>query len=408
MLRSRWLEVSLALLMTVAGPSFTGAQQGSRDLYKNAMRAVEGQDWETAIQLLRQAIEDDPNEKAGTFKKYLPHYYLGLSLYELGNCKSALTVWAKSHQQGVVTRLKEVGTMQQGVAVCRKKILRQETSNDLAVVRGFAAALGDLRDQPELAASWASGSPSWEERFVAAEQLMTAAQSILEKSDNQVDLADLERAMEQVVSAAQQLEVIQTEARTKYTEVQAKLDVRSRLIGMLLEDANKVLASTAYLQPYPPRLGQIRGRVQSLVTEAENSGDTVHPDQLDDLRLRLSKELERLKQASTPPPSSLLDAARAFFAADYQQVLELLDGKSFPSGRQSAHAHLFRAASHYSLWIAGDSQDEETREEASRAVRSCREEDIALLPLKQAFSPGFIEFFFIEGQARAPIPLDRE
>lgn len=401
------LGAGVGLIVLSIWPTM-GHAQSSREIYKEALKAVEVQDWQTAIGLLRRAIDEDPNAKAGTFKKYIPHYYLGLSLYELGNCKSALTVWAESHQQGVITRLKEIDTLKQGVGICRKRILRQDTSNDLAEIQGFAAALGDLRDQPELAESWKSGSPSWDERFVAAEQLIAVAQSVLAKSDNLVTLQDLEKAKEHVVSAAEQLEVIQTEARSKFNEVQAKLDVRSRLIEMLLEDARQVLGATAYLEPFPPRLGELRGQVQSLVAEAESSGGTVHPDKLDDLRLRLSKELERLKQASVPPPAPLVDAAEAFFAADHARVLEILAAKNFPSGRQSAHAHLLRAASLYSLWVAGDGQDDLLRAEASSAVRSCREENIALVPLDRAFSPRFVAFFFSEGQSRAPIPLDRE
>jgi len=401
------LAAGIALIVLSIWPTMVRGQ-GSRELYKEALRSVEVQDWPKAINLLRQAITDDPNEKAGTFKKYIPHYYLGLSLYELGNCKAALTVWADSHQQGVITKLKEINTLQQGVGVCRKRILRQDTNSDLAEVQGFAAALGDLRDQPELAESWSSGSPSWNERFAAAERLIAAAQSVLERSDNEVTLDDLEKAREQVVSAAQQLEVIQTNARTKFNEVQAKLDVRSRLIEMLLEEAREVLSATAYLEPFPPRLGQLRGQVQRLVAEAESLGGTVHPDKLDDLRLSLSKELERLKQESVPPPAPLMAAATAFFSADHARVLEILAGEKFPSGRQSAHAYLLRAASLFSLWVASGSQDDPTHAAASTAVRSCREEDIALVPLDRAFSPRFIEFFFSEGQSRAPIPLDRE
>ena len=402
----RFLAACSLVAMTI-WPTVVGAQN-SRDLYKDAMKAVDVQDWQTAIGLLRQAIEDDPVAKAGTFKRYIPHYYLGLGLFEMGSCKAALTVWAESHQQGVIKRLKEISTLQQGVSVCRKRLLRQETTNDLAEITGFAAALRDLRDQPELAEAWKTGSPSWDERFVAAEQLMAAAQSVLDKSDSQLEMADLEKARDHVVSAAQQLEVIQTEARTEFTEVQAKLDVRSRLIEMVLVDAREVLGATTYLEPYPQRFGGLRGQVERLVAEAEKSDKTVQPDQLDELRMRLSSALESLKQASVPPPDSLVRAAEAYFLADHGQVLEILGEEQFPSGRQAAHAHLLRAASLYSLWVAGDELDDLTRAEASSAVRSCRAEDISLVPLDRAFSPRFAEFFFSEGQSRAPIPLDEE
>ena len=283
-----------------------------------------------------------------------------------------------------------------------------------ALVTGVATALQQLRSQPELAEPWKTGDPSWDQRFATASQLLATARSVVEQSDSQVSLADLERAREQVQSAARQLEVVQSEARGRLGELQAKrqvqaeLDVMLRLLTELVEDARQVLDDTAYLDPFPPRLGELRAEVQLLLVEADKTGESLQPYEIDGLRMALSGALERLKQASSRPPDTLVAGANAFFSADYEQVLEIFDGGELPSGRQAAHAQLFRAASLYWFWVATGEEDETLRAEASSAVQSCRAEDITLVPLSEAFSPRFVDFFFSEGQVRAPIPLDQE
>ena len=403
---SRGLLTAALLLVAFGQPGQAPAQQDARDLYRNGVRAVEAQDWPTAIKLIRQAIEVDPTARAGTFRKYIPHFYLGYSLYQLGNCKAALTVWEESHKQGVIKKLKEYQDLQQGVTVCRRRIKRADLEVALTDLRGFASALGDLRDQPELAEAWRVGDPSWDDRFAVAEQLMDDAQSVLQNSESQVQISELEEANAQVTAAAKELQVIQSEARSKYSELQARVDVQSRMVGELQTNALQVLDSTLYLEPYPPQLAERRLKVQRLVVELETAGSSMNPDRLEDLRLELSRSVENLRQASAPPSESLLEVAAAYLSADYPRVLTLMDGSQFPSGRELAHARLFEAASLFHLWVEGGEADDTLRSDASRAVQSCREENIALVPLDRAFSPRFIEFFFAEGRVRAPLPLD--
>ena len=403
--------IGLALLLS--GP-VTVHGQGYRDLYKDALDAVKVQDWPTAIGLLRQAIKEQPTAKSGTFKKYVPHYYLGLSLYELGNCKSALINWEESQKQGVFKNLKEFSTLQHGVQVCEKRVIRKEALSDLAEVTGFATALQQLRNQPELEERWKQGDPSWDQRFTTADQLMKQARLVIERNDSQVALADLEKAREQVQSAARQLDIVQSEVQGEFKEIQAKKETRAekearmQLLVALQEEANQTLSDIADLEPFPPRLGELRNEVQLLLVDADEIGKSQHAYEIDGLRMALSGALERLKQASSPPPEALIAGANAFFSADYEQVLELLDARDLQSGRQAAHAQLFRAASLYSLWVASGEQEDQLRADASNAVQSCREEDITLVPLSKAFSPRFVEFFFSEGQVRAPIPMDQE
>jgi len=403
--KSTSLVPALICLVGALWPGGADAQN-PRDLYRDALEAVESQDWQTAIALLRQAIDENPEAKVGAFRRYVPHYYLGLSLFQLGNCRSALAVWEESEKQGAITRLKEYTELQQGRLICQKRTTRMEATNDLTEVAGLAADLGEVRDQPEMVEYWKQGSPSWNDRFDAARELLSTARMALERQDNLVTLTELEEARGEIAAAADQLAEIQKQAQVQFKNIQAKREVRSRLIEMVVEEAKQLLTSTAYLNPFPARLGALRQSVEELISRASASSDGESPEGLDDLRLELSRAVERLRQASLAPPQRLLDAAQAFFAGDHERVLALLNQDEFKSGRAAAHGHLLRAAALYSLWIEGGRQDELLGVEARNAVRSCREEDIELVPSTRAFSPRFIDFFFGEGQVRAPIPLE--
>lgn len=408
---SRVIVSSLTLLMLCAASL---QAQSYRGLYKDALKAVEDREWTTAIELLRQSIELEPTAKSGAFRKYTPHFYLGLALFELGNCKSALIVWDESEKQGVITQMAEFGTLQQGVEICKKRLLRQEISAELAEITGFATALGQLRTQPDLTSFWNEGQPTWRERFSNIERLLDQARTVLQRNDRDASLADLEKAREEIQLASQQLESVQSEVSQRSKEirvekqVQSEIDRRNQLLEELLEEAQQVLAETAYLEPFPPRIGEVRAEVQTLVDEADAVSRSRFPNEIDEHRIALSGALERLAQASARPSNTLVEGANAYFNSAYEQVLEILEQKNIRAGTQAAHAQLFRAASLFALWVASGETDDRLRTEAIEAVQNCRREDITLVPPSEAFSPRFVDFFFREGQVRAPIPLDAE
>jgi hypothetical protein len=62
------------------------------------------------------------------------------------------------------------------------------------------------------------------------------------------------------------------------------------------------------------------------------------------------------------------------------------------------HAHLFRAASLYALYVRSGETDQTLRGEAVASVRRCKEIDPGFRPNARAFSPRFLIFFQESGQ----------
>jgi hypothetical protein len=102
-----------------AAPAETAPAAGSkvppgdfRETYRQAMAAVDGQHWQDAATLLRTAIAQhgsDTGERInlsgfGNVAPYIPHYYLGLALKNLGNCQAAVEEFNRSEKDGAIRK----------------------------------------------------------------------------------------------------------------------------------------------------------------------------------------------------------------------------------------------------------------------------------------------------------------
>lgn len=80
-----------------------------KDHFKDGFNAVERKKWSEAAESLRRAIAERP-ESGGRpvliygrrFEPYLPHYYLGVALYNLGDLDGAARAWREAERQGEV------------------------------------------------------------------------------------------------------------------------------------------------------------------------------------------------------------------------------------------------------------------------------------------------------------------
>lgn len=86
----------------------TPAGSNHKLTYLEGLRAVDAKRWRDAVVLFAQAIEDEPTSGGlvrpyGTwFEPYVPYFYLGLALFEVGRYGRALEAWSDSEAQGVI------------------------------------------------------------------------------------------------------------------------------------------------------------------------------------------------------------------------------------------------------------------------------------------------------------------
>jgi hypothetical protein len=114
------------------------------------------------------------------------------------------------------------------------------------------------------------------------------------------------------------------------------------------------------------------------------------------------RKMQLALEAATSIAGALEGGARAYFAGDYQQVLAALadPAAAEANGRLRVHAHVFRAAAYYALFVRSGEVDDTLRRSAVTEIAACRQIDPAFAPDPQAFGPRFVSFF--EAVVRAP------
>ena len=127
----RSMRVALAALMCVAlCPVLASAQD---EAFKQGLQARGDKKWADAARAMRVAIQKDPQESSrkvrsgigaliGQGTEYLPHYFLGEALKNLGDCPGAVSAWSASETQKVVQSKPEyVAILQRGYRECASK-----------------------------------------------------------------------------------------------------------------------------------------------------------------------------------------------------------------------------------------------------------------------------------------------
>lgn len=393
-----WVLMGLALLSLPAVADF-------RDDYKLGIEALESGEFGQAAALFRQAAAERPEEKARLIRspfsrRYLPHFYLGQALLGMGDCEAALAAWAESERQGVVSRLSEYQSLVEGRDSCREQAASRADSAraaEVEIANAEAAAIRVARLQTELGPEWTGMDSSSSPRHTEAEQRLSAAQSQLAVAVAAEDLDGMRQAAALARGSRDLFETVERDVIQHQAQLRLQQGALMSEVGSLLQQAETQLAATAPLRPYPRQLGRAAARVTVLIDESRQSGFGQDLDSLREYRGVLEEALAGLREAAAPPPTSLIEAAGAFFDGDYEEALELLDGLEAMSSRAALEAHLLRAAATFTLYQLGGTGDAELLESARAEVISCLEINPDRRPPAGPFSPRFLEFF--ESQA---------
>jgi tetratricopeptide (TPR) repeat protein len=100
------------------------------DFYNRGVAAVNGGSYALAASSLQKAIAENPTEstsvRAGkSIITYVPHFYLGIAKFNLGDTEGALREWRISEEQGAVARTQYYGKMKDWVARAQKEKQRE-------------------------------------------------------------------------------------------------------------------------------------------------------------------------------------------------------------------------------------------------------------------------------------------
>ena len=401
-----WL--SLALICGPEAGFGAGAVQG----YAEGKEAVARRQWQAAVRYLTQAAEAEPEEKGSRWTGlYLPHYYLGISLFSLGDCGLAGEHLARSRKDGAVLGTRHMSELRRVENACstRSKSERQ-VRRDIDSASRLADQVAARSADPQLADYWSRGLPSpgvqlresrrvleQAERLLAIENdLELAAGQVLRiHSTTEQQIEDSRRLTSQVIELLENLD----------TSADEHLALQDRLRQALRNEVLdlRLTAVHAWGSAYRPERKDATGR--DLASEYQRvanlhlGNEDATLEELEEVKAELADfldavaELPRRPRYRAPTQTPLRLVAEAYFAGQYRQVLTLLEGADLSSRRDRAHLYLFRAAALYSLYLIGDEPDPDLLSDARRNIRGCLDASPGLEPSTDAFSPRFVGFF---------------
>jgi hypothetical protein len=517
--------------LVVASPAVVFAQ-AEDEPFRRGLVARGEKRWAQAVEAMRRAISINRMESTrkiqnrsilffGSGTEYLPHYFLGEALKNVGDCTGAVTAWETSEEQKIVLKVPEFADLlRAGYKECAAKgvLLRDEyrqqvsatdqvynealavatrldpvrsTNPDLwvpdveaeferarnelgaaqrALVKGRQTRQSaDFTESRNASARAAAALRPLETKLGAAlnaraviRQQTAETQQILtdaETTDGNVDAAkialppDLAKARESaralVTRSRERLAAAEkTQNQTAANEALRLAREASEAVGQLLEQVNKlaradfeqrlqhiVAAATEQFSFVATSLATLErlvaekpatmspamaGEREALLKEQsalqrrlENARRTENLAGIQDaMRRALDSRgrIDALIKAFGPATlrdrgvlAPLEEGARLYFAGEYQQALDRLEPlmtmKDVPL---QLHAHLFRAAALYALYIRSGESTQSLRNDALAAIQRCREIDSAFQPDARAFSPRFISFFQGAGASDAP------
>ncbi len=401
-MRAGLLSSILAVSLLVA----VAAAADPKEAHKLGVEAVESGRWADAERFFRAALAERPEEKVNRLLKtaYLPHYYLGVALSEMGNCKAAIDSWAVSDRQGQIQKSKYSEDLSQRRQRCQNHLrqvaaARTEVEQLLAQVDETSSSLASLSRTAELAPGWtADGFAS---RLQLADKKLVDARRRLEETTASVTGNVLERldgAKTLAMQAQTELAAIRGDARRRLGELNAAAAAALEELETAEQSARRALRQVSDLAPYPKRLGSRVAAVDRVLKEIRDAKSEASAKQLEELNGTLTSAVSSLRRAARRPPAKLAQAAEAFLGGSFQQALELLEDEDLAGNpRSKPHVCLLRAASGHALWVLSGERDESLLELATAAVTACADsepqaEPDTPSPSLKYFSPRFVEF----------------
>jgi hypothetical protein len=143
--RSRDLRSAFCVL-TVATIASAAPSEKWFDHYNKGVSAVSAKGYRAAADELQKAIAEVPTEGTGVragkeIIVYVPHFWLGIAKFNLGDVDGALREWKMSEDQGVITRTEYYARMKDWVSRAQIEKQRNAQSEASGPKKGADAAI---------------------------------------------------------------------------------------------------------------------------------------------------------------------------------------------------------------------------------------------------------------------------
>ena len=386
-------RIALALLL-FALPAFAAPEKWW-EAYARGVAAVNARNYKVAAEALQKSLAEMPNEGTNVRTRkelitYVPHFWLGIAKFNLGDPDGALREWRISEEQGVVARTEYYARMKDWIA--RAQTEKQRNAQDSASVPKKAADVAISKAlEMQLDALSAGGDRA--ESYLAAQRKLGEARAQFQKAGTDVS------AYKNAEQTAQQAAVLFNTAAAEGRKLKAARAAAPPPVR------NPAPATVKVTQAAPPPVKVLETppaplpkteTATPILTEAEVTKRIAEQEQW---RKKLEEAQKPIVPATvdvtaTSLPATRADlrpAYRAFASGDLASSERLLT-KILSAQAAPAEAYLLRGCARYTRAMLSRTPDP-LLVAATDDFRAALQRNAALRLDRNAFSPKLVAFF---------------
>lgn len=414
----------LALLMLALWLWSTPAHANYKEIYNQALEAVEDNNWPLAKALFEAAATAEPKPKGRVrlygmkYFSYMPYFNLARANFELKNCDDALKNAQISLDYGVVDgKDSELEWINRITSQCQPNLLEEGVEQRLASLgtrkSAFDRDVSSYRSEQLLADSWRPG----QELASQADSVSNAISALERRLGNPAgltegDLDSIDRELSDIESAAanfknqarlllQARKLDEQDRQTREADIAKREEERKQREALVATLRGGVDSLGELLERWPAEIAATPERRElEAIRQAYVESGNMNVAELGDLGRRLDRALkagetrvtQHRAELASRPPDELVAAVDEYFKGNFRQSLSLLEKAQLNDGRAGFYKRLFVAASQYHLsFSVADAERQQLMSQAQDNIRSAFA--IERRPLDaRAFSPRFVEF----------------
>lgn len=389
------------ILLIVALP-LQAAPERWWEAYNRGVKAVNAKSYDVAVAALQSSIAEMPTEStsARTRKEiitYVPHFWLGIAKFNLGEIDGALREWKISEEQGAISKTEYYPRLRDFVSRAQSEKVRSAQSAATGAKSAADTALSRaLSGQMEALSAGGDRSDTYR-----------AAQRKLQEALSQFNSAGTD------IKAYERAEGVATQARELFAK--ATDDARKQRASrpavvpkptptppkVVVQQQQQVVPTPQPPAPQPPPVVVVEQPKQQTETAAAVEMIAPAPAKTPEVELKTppAPEVTQPAPAMTPaialhlPPATSRDllqfAYRAYATGDLDLSEKTLS--SMLTSSPSGEAYLLRGCARYARAIL--SRNEALLADATKDFKAALKLNRALRLDKKTFSPKLIAFF---------------
>ena len=388
----------LAFAVVIALSLPAAAAEKWWDAYERGTAAVNARNYKAAAEALQKSIAEMPNEglnvRAGrSLITYVPHFWLGIAKFNLGDVDGAIREWRISEEQGVLARTDYYSRMKDWVARAQTE---KQIKAESAATGSKKAADGAISRALELQLEALSSGGDRGPRYLAAQRKLQDARGQFQKAGTDVNAY---KAAEQ---AAQQAAALFREAAEEARVQKAARAAAPAPRKTITIAAPPVAVKTDTVAPPPPAPVVTEAEVAKRIAEQQQKVDAAktivappaRPAEAPAAGAGAVQKTEIAVVAPAIPPAAarpdLRPAYRAYASGDLVMSERLLT--RILTSQPAAEAFLLRGCARYTRAMLSSAPDA-LLVAATDDFRAALDRKATLRLDRSAFSPKLVAFF---------------